>query len=271
MKRIILLIALVLGAIVPGLAVDDPCLPAKPSDESRLVFQNYRWLADHEEQQLNAKLVRFAQETSNRILVLIVDSLCGHPASDYAALIGEKWGVGGKEFNNGVVLLVKPTGSPGERKVFIATGYGLEGAIPDATCRRIVDNEIIPRFRNGESFAGLDAGTDVLMKLARGEISKESYGKAPFPAGAVVFIVGLLLFMAIVIFATISKARRYARTNNIDMWSAWWLLNQAQRSHRGHWGGFTGGGGGGWSGGGGGGFGGFGGGSFGGGGAGGSW
>lgn len=271
MKRITLLLSLLLGAVLPGRAVEDPCLPAKPSDESRLVFQNYKWLSDHEEQQLNAKLVRFAQETSNRILVLVVDSLCGHPAADYAALIGQNWGVGGKDFNNGVVLLVKPTGSPGERKVFIATGYGLEGAIPDAICRRIVDNDIIPHFRNGERFAGLDAGTDVLMKLARGEISQESYGKAPFPAGAVVFIVGLLLFMAIAIFATISKARRYARTNNIDMWSAWWLLNQAQRSHPGRWGGFSGGGGG-WSGGGGGGgFGGFGGGGFGGGGAGGSW
>lgn len=126
-----------------------------------------------------------------------------------------------------------------------------------------MQNVILPRFKEGKAYEGLDAATDDLMKLAVGEYNAKSYGKeSPWP------IVLFVLFILFVVFASaMSRTRRYARTNSMDFWTAFWLLNQASRSHRGSWGGFTGGGG--WSGGGG--FGGFGGGSGGGGGAGGSW
>ncbi len=270
MKRAFLCLLIVLQ--VPVWAVDDPCLPPKPGNEDHLVFQLTPFLDAHEADRLDAKLVRFARETSNRIAVLVVDSLCGYPASDFAFLVGEKWGIGGKAKNNGVLVLVKPTGTPGQRKVFIATGYGLEGAIPDAICRRIVEEEIIPRFKQQDFFGGLDAGTNTLMALAKGEINVANYGRNKVPMAVLVFVVVLILLIFLGMFFAVNKVRRYSRTNDIDFWTAWWLLNQATRSHRGQWGGFTGGGGGGgWSGGGGGGFGGFGGGSFGGGGAGGSW
>ncbi len=264
--RALLLIS-VLAASLPGLGVEDACMPKAPprSEQARLVFQRTPLLNATEEERLDRKLTRFAQETGNRILVLVVDTLCGHPPSDFAFAIGETWGIGQKGFDNGVVLLVKPTGPPGQRKVFIATGYGLEGAIPDLTCKRIVDGEIIPRFKEGAYYAGLDKATDVLMGLARGEFDHESYDKhkVPWP----VFVV-LGLLVLVVLLNLRRGARRYARTNDVDLWTALWLMNQAGRSHSGRWGGFTGGGG--WRGGGGG-FGGFGGGSFGGGGAGGSW
>ncbi len=249
----------------------DPCLPPKPSNEDHLVFQFTDFLSDFDADRLDAKLVRFAQESSNRIAVVVVDDLCGQNASDFAFELGESWGIGGKH-DNGVLVLVKPTGTPGERKVFIATGYGLEGAIPDALCKRIVEEEIIPRFKQQAFYEGLDNGTDVLMKLAKGEINEESYGSGSSPLTGLLIFGAVLLIIIIAVVSQRNKVKRYATTNGIDFWSAWWLLNQASRSHRGSWGGFTGGGGGGWSGGGGGGgFGGFGGGSFGGGGAGGSW
>ena len=123
MKRAFLCLLIVLQ--VPVWAVDDPCLPPKPGNEDHLVFQLTPFLDAHEADRLDAKLVRFARETSNRIAVLVVDSLCGYPASDFAFLVGEKWGIGGKAKNNGVLVLVKPTGTPGQRKVFIATCYVL--------------------------------------------------------------------------------------------------------------------------------------------------
>ncbi len=264
MKRTLILLFLLASLPFATRAAVDPCLPAKPADQDRLVFQFTPWLNPDEVTRLNDVLVQFARETSNQIAIVVVDSLCGYNASDFAFDLGEAWGLGGAKMDNGIVLLVKPTGGPGERKVFIATGYGLEGAIPDATCRRIVDNEIVPRFKNGDGYGGLNAAIGILMQLAKGEISAKSYGHSGGPS--VLLIVGLvLLFIVVVAIAQRNRVRSYASTNNIDFWSAWWLLNQASRSHRGNWGGFSGGGGGG------GGFGGFGGGSFGGGGAGGSW
>ena len=267
MKALRIPMLLLALAALPIIAQEDPCLPRKPSadQQDHLVWQFTDLLSADEVERLDRKLGRFAQETSNRIIVLVVDTLCGLPPSDFAFEIGETWGVGAKGFDNGIVLLVKPSGPPGQRHVFIATGYGLEGAIPDLTAKNIVENEILPRFRDGAYYSGLDHGTDVLMSLAKGEFDHKSYGKKKFPWPVIIMVLLVLIFIGI---SQRNKAKRYARTNGVDLFTAWWLLSQANRSHRGSWGGFSGGGG---FGGGGGGFGGFGGGSFGGGGAGGSW
>ncbi len=90
---------------------------------------------------LEKKLQEFAISTSNQIVVLIVDTLNGYEPWDYATRIGDKWGVGQKKEDNGIVVLIKPTGGAGNRKTFISTGKGLEGAIPDVTCLKIVNQE----------------------------------------------------------------------------------------------------------------------------------
>lgn len=269
MKRA--LIALLFAAPLLARAAADPCLPAVPKDQDHLLFQFVPWLDEHDADRLDAKLVHFARETSNRIAIVVVDTLCGYDPGEFAFRLGEDWGLGKAEWDNAVLILVKPIGAAGDRHVFIATGYGLEEKIPDAVCRRIVDNEILPRFREGRNFEGLDAATDVIFGLAKGAYDAKSYGQARFPWGTVAWLVVALLIVLGWAVSQRGRVKRYARTNDIDFWSAWWLLNQAQRTHRGSWGGFSGGGGGSWGGGGGGGFGGFGGGSFGGGGAGGSW
>ena len=252
-----------------GMAAEvDPCFPPKPKNEDTLVFQFTKFLDKQEALVLNNKLTRFARESSNRIAIVAVDTLCGYPASDFAFDLGQAWGFGKKGIDNGVLILVKPNGSPGDRHVFIAVGYGLEGAIPDLIAKRIVDEEILPRFRNGDFYGGMDKATDVLMALAKGEINAKSYGKEPVPWGP---ILTMLLFFAFIFYSMVRRTKKYARVNNLDFWAAWALMNAASSSHSGRWGGFSGGGGGGFGGGGGGGFGGFGGGGFGGGGAGGSW
>lgn len=237
----------------------------KEDVQDLLVWQYVDWLSSEEWERLDRKLVHFARETSNRILVLVVDTLCGYPESDLAFEVGQNWGIGKEGFDNGIVFLVKPYGAPGERAVFIATGYGLEGAIPDLMAKKVVENEVLPRFRDGEFFEGMDKATDVLMALAKGEFDEKSYGKKAVPWAVLLFF----LFIAVImVLAWRSQVKNYARTNNVDFWTAMWLLNQMQQkrgSHR------TFGSGGGFSGGSGGGFGGFGGGGFGGGGAGGRW
>ena len=160
-----------------------------------------------------------------------------------------------------------------DHKLWIATGYGLEGALPDAMCKRIIENDITPAFKQGNYFDGIDAGTNQLIALSKGEYKGTPHRKRNDNSGfpAIVFV--LLIFLLIFVFKIFS-VRRYANLNSISFWTAWQLLAAAQaaRGNRGSGGGgFFGGGGFGGGSSGGGGFGGFGGGSFGGGGAGGSW
>lgn len=265
MRITFLSLALGIGLLANAARFD--CALPKPSasEQDRLVWQFTDFLEAHQARQLDAKLTQFARETSNRILVIVVDTLCGLPESDLAFEIGEKWGIGKAGFDNGIVFLIKPNGTPGDRKVYIATGYGLEGAIPDLRAKQVINGFVIPNFKAGDYYAGLDKATDVLMAMAKGEYNEESHGTKEFPWPVLVFFI---VFIGAMAFAWRGRVNRYARTNKVDFWTAMWLLSEMDRKHSGRW---SGGGGGGWSGGGGGGFGGFGGGSFGGGGAGGSW
>jgi uncharacterized protein len=248
------------------------CFPKK---ENKLVYDEANLLNESEEFALELKLVSFADSTSNQIAVVIVPDLCGMDKAQFAIELGESWGVGQKQEDNGIIMLVKPKTSDSKGEIFIAVGRGLEGAIPDITAKEIIDNECIPSFKNNEYYEGINAGVIVLMELAQGEYDSDAYAskhvKRKKKGAAGIVFLGLLI-IAIAFSVQASKARKYAQTNQIGFWAAWALLNAASRSHRGYYNNFSSGRGGfgGYSGGGGG-FGGFGGGSFGGGGAGGSW
>lgn len=238
----------------------------------RLVNDLAGVLSSDEVQFLENKLVAFNDSTSNQIAVVIVNDLQGYDRSDFAYRVARDWGVGQGDFNNGLLVLVKPKTESSNGQVFIATGYGLEGAIPDITCAEIIDREIIPRFRENDYYGGLDAGTNVLMALAAGEYSHDNYGGGTSSGaipGVIIFLV--ILFFIIIVSAGSSNNKHFRKsgTSNLPLWLLLSMMGGG-RSHGGSWGGFSGGSGGGFSRGGGG-FGGFGGGSFGGGGAGGSW
>ncbi len=267
MRRLLLLLFILGSSQLWAAKFDCALTPPEKREQNKLVWQYTPLLTPTEEQQLNAKLVQFARETSNQLVVLIVDTLCGYPASDLAFEIGERWGIGKDGNDNGLVILIKPTGPPGQRDVFIATGYGLEAPIPDLTAKRVVDREILPLFQQQRYFQGLDQATTVLMAMAKGEFDEQSYGSGQEQETPVGGVIVFLIIMVVVFLSWRGNVKRYARTNKVDFWTAMFLLSQMNRRH-GRGGGF---GGGGFGGGGGGGFGGFGGGSFGGGGAGGRW
>jgi len=248
-------------------------VPARPNPP-QLVNDFANILSAKEVRALEAKLVRFNDTTSNQITVVTVKSLGDYTPSMFATEIGLQWSVGQKGFDNGIVLLVKPKMNSRDRgKAYIAVGYGLEPVIPDAIAKRIVDNEMIPFFKQGDYYGGINQATNVLMQFAAGEISAEGYGnKSETPA---IFS----LFPFIIIFIIIIIIRKSnggshgigGRSSNSGLWTALLLGSMMNNnSGSGSWGGFSGGSSG-FGGGGGGGFGGFGGGSFGGGGAGGSW
>lgn len=146
-------------------------IPSRPQPQ-RLVNDFAGLFSPYQAEELERTLVAFDDTTSNQITVVTVKDLEGYQASEYATRIGLEWGVGSEKFDNGVVLLVKPRIGNSYGEVFIAVGYGLEGAIPDAYAKRIVENELIPYLSEGDYYGGVEAACDVLMKLASGEISE---------------------------------------------------------------------------------------------------
>jgi uncharacterized protein len=268
-KRIKLLIPLMifLGFAFQANAQD---IPAKP-DPPRLVNDFAGILSADEIQSLERKLVDFNDSTSTQIVVVIVKSLNGYDYNEYARLIGEKWGVGQKGKSNGAVLLVKPKYPNEKGDACIQTGYGLEGVIPDALAKRIVENDMIPNFRNGDYYAGINTATSTMISLAKGEYTADQYNKrAKKKSSPFALLIPLIIILVVFMMIRGSRARGMSVGKSLPFWTAFMLLGSMGRGHSGSWNDFSSGGGG-FGGGGGGGFGGFGGGSFGGGGAGGSW
>ena len=257
MRKIFLAITILFSLCVS--AQIDKVIPKRPAPP-KLVNDFTNTLTDHQKEDLEQKLVKYDDSTSNQVAVVIMNSTGDYPIEDVALGIIRTWGVGGKEHSNGIVLLV----AKDDHKIRIEVGYGLEGAIPDVTAKSIIDNALTPNFKQGNFYRGLDDATDDIIKAAAGEYKAPAgYNKK----GKGLPIGGLIIFLIILFTIFGSRGGR----------------NGGMMSRRGY-GGFGtgwiigsmlggGGGGGGWSGGGGGGggFGGFGGGGGGGGGASGGW
>lgn len=221
-------------------------------------FPNF--LSEPEAAQLEQELVGFAEVTSNQIVVVVVDDLNGYEPWEYATKLGDKWKVGHEKEDNGIVILIKPTGGKGERKTFIATGRGLEGAIPDYTCSQIVDNELLPNFKNEAYYEGIQSALKVLKGLSQGEFNSKQYQKKNEKKDSIgrAILIIVVIIVVVIIFA---RNNRGGGRGGYTMGAGGIFF-----------GGFGGGGGSGFGGGSsGGGFGGFGGGGFGGGGSGGGW
>jgi len=245
-----------------------------PEKSNRIVNDYANFLSVNERNALEQKLVNFNNQTSTQVAIAIVPDLHGYDAASYAFKLGEKWGIGQKGKDNGILILVKPNTQNSKGEVFIATGYGVEGAVPDALAKRIVENEIIPNFKQGQYYKGLDQAVSTIISLTKGEYTADEYRERTSgnAGSAMPMIIIFLLIIFFSVMGRVRRARHYAVGHNLPFWIALGMLSSTGRSHGGSFGSFSSGSGsfGGFSGGGGG-FSGFGGGSFGGGGAGGSW
>lgn len=239
-------------------------IPEKPKKE-KLVNDYAEVFSPQEQTALTAKLNSFANATSTQIVLVTRKSLDGDAPWAYAQHIGEEWGVGQKGFDNGIVILIKPKTASSKGEVFIATGYGLEAVIPDATAMLIVNNEMIPEFKRGNMYGGVVAAINTLQGLSLKEFTAQEYkgnARKEERIGGGVFTIILIFF---IISSLFNGARRRGNASvGRSSLPTWILLSMlgSGRSHSGSFGNFSSGGGS---------FGGFGGGSFGGGGAGGSW
>lgn len=239
-------------------------LPPKPD---RYVTDRAGVLGNRSEN-LNSKLEQFERDTSNQILVWIDRKVPENfPLEDFTVRAAQKWKAGQAKTDNGAILFVFSD----DRKLRIEVGYGLEGVLPDITANRIIQNEIVPRFRSDDYPGGIEAGVDAMIAATRGEYKGEGSTVAEREGRGVRQLEGCLIpalfILFFIVFPFLFRRRRRSRSRTFGG-SGWW---SGWGGGAGGWGGWSGGGGGGWSGGGGGG--GFsgGGGSFGGGGASGSW
>jgi uncharacterized protein len=276
-KRLFAVLSLALFALAtPASAQTFPQLTGRVVDQADL-------LRPEQELDLSSKSEALQAQTGRQFVVATVKSLEGRPIEDYAYQLGRHWGIGQKEEDDGVILLV----APNERKVWIATGYGAGAFLTDAVSGVIIREAILPQFKKNppDYGAGITAGADAIIKQmslppaeAQANVAKarkqESDRHAAGAAFLPVIFIMIVLFILFSSFARRQAGRRYRRKRGggVDPFVVLWGLNELSRSRGRDWGG-GGFGGGSWGGGGGGGFGGFsgGGGSFGGGGAGGSW
>lgn len=249
-KRSIVLLALLCPILLFA------SIPPRPTDR-KIVHDYANVINEIEENRMEDTLKRFAEQTGNEVAVVTVDDLDGMDKAQYAAELGQKWGVGGKKNDNGIVILIKPKTSSSRGQAFIATGYGLEGVLPDALCSDIVNNEMIPRFKENDYAGGIWDALQVILPIARGEYSEQQYYDDVSTDDIVSTIITLLLIAIFVYFALHSSSggkggsRTYTGGPIIfgNVGSSSW----GSSSHSsGGWGGFSGG-------------------SFGGGGGGGSW
>jgi uncharacterized protein len=212
-------------------------------------------------ERLNQQLEDFERQTSSQLRVVIYPKMQSDSSiEDYTIRVARAWQIGQKEKNNGAILFVFIQ----DHKMFIQVGYGLEGALPDATCNQIIYNEIVPRIKQGDYDGGLSAGVAAMMAATKGEYKgtgKTTY-ESKHGSGSALSRYWPLILIVILIVIFNSRGRRPG------FWSGWMLGSGGFGGWGGGGGGWSGGGGGG---GGGGGFSSGGGGSFGGGGAGGSW
>lgn len=230
-------------------------IPEKPKKQTS-VYDYLNLLPEQQKRSLEQKLIRYSDSTSTQIVVVIIKSTEGEDIDYLGANWLTKWGLGQAEKDNGVLVLL----ARNDRRIAISTGYGVEGALTDAMSRRIIQNVIIPQFKQDDYYGGLDVGADAIFQVLNGEFKEErtfddggGFSIAPFLPFIIFFIILIILS---------SRKRKGGgrnggkKSSGLNLWDMIILSNMGRSSGSGGFGGGSGGFGGGSGGGFGGGFGG---------------
>ena len=207
-RSLLLLLALLVAA--PAAAQSFPELSGRVVDQAGLLSQE-------QEAQLTQKLEALEQASSRQLVIATIRSLEDYPIEDYGYQLGRHWGIGQSEANNGIILIV----APAERKVRIEVGYGLEPIMTDALSHQIIQQQILPRFRDNDYPGGIAAGADAIiaqlqappelaeqraLEAARAEQGSGSEGGSVFP---LIFWMIILFFIIIPMLRSGFGGRKY--------------------------------------------------------------
>lgn len=162
-------------------------------------------LTQEQKQTIETKLADFQKQTTNEVSIVTIKTLGEDNLEQYANTLFREWGIGGKEHNNGVLILIVAQ----DRKIRIETGYGLEGALPDIVTKQIQEESIVPEFKKGDYYTGITNGVDSIIKATQGEYTPTPQKKSQkIPFQVIVFII----FFGFQIFASILAPTK-----------SWWL------------------------------------------------
>lgn len=178
-----------------------------PEKEMHLVYDYYGLLSEGQRDSLETRLVAFNDSTSNQIVVMITPGFGGRDISSFAFEVGDKWGIGQHKLRNGVLIVVKPKDDT-DGEVEIATGHGLEGALPDIFCKRIIEDQMIPHFQNNDYYGGIVAALDIILPVCAGEYNfdkyKEDREESPWPG---------LIFLLLIVFIVYRVIKKGGSSN----------------------------------------------------------
>lgn len=156
---------------------------------TRRVTDYTNTLSQDQVNKLEGKLEQYEKQTSNQIAIVIVPSLNGKVLEEYSMAIAQGNKLGQKGKDNGLLILL----SMKERKLRIEVGYGLEGVLPDGLCGRIRDNELVPNFKEGKFYKGLDNGIDKIILAIKGEYKSDGEIKIKYIGYGVLFLIWLII------------------------------------------------------------------------------
>ncbi|WP_396591701.1 TPM domain-containing protein [Allomuricauda sp. R78024] len=237
-------------------------IPEKPQKQTS-VYDYVNLLSAPQSKALEQKLIRYSDSTSTQIVVAIINSTEGENINFLGAQWGQKWGIGQADQDNGILVLL----ARDDRRIAINTGYGVEGSLTDFMSKRIIESVIIPEFKKGDYYGGLDKGSDAIFQVLNGEF-KEDHTFGSDQGFSLKSLLPFIIFLIIIIILSRrnnrnNKGGRGGKNKGMDIWDMIILSNMGRGGYRGSssGGGFGSGGFGG----------GFGGGGFGGGGASGGW
>ena len=194
MKKIV--IAALLGFFFVSVSQAQFNIPQVPKKQSS-VYDYSGLLSLSEARSLEQKLIRYSDSTSTQIVVIVINSSKGEDINYLAANWGEKWGIGQKGKDNGVLLMLAKE----DRKFAIQVGRGTEGSLTDLMSKRIIESRIIPEFKKGDYYKGLDKGTDGVFEVLTGEFKENRKRKSKKEgngfSGVLSFIFILILFITL--------------------------------------------------------------------------
>jgi len=179
-------------------------VPQSPSPS--YVLDNAQILSTEEEQQLNQQIEALKTESSNEIGIFTSPDLEGEDPAQFAVKVGRAWGIGTKDYNNGVIIIVSLTNP---KRIFIGTGTGLEGALPDALAGQISRDEIAPKFKENKYYEGLSVGITSISNATKGEYKLKKTSKIDFDA--IFFYIFFALFIVQLILSVMASTK------------SWWL------------------------------------------------
>jgi len=181
-------LSIFLLSIQPGYS--QRAIPPTPKVQTS-VYDEANMLADVQKSRLEQKLIRYSDTTSTQIVVATINSLQGENIGLYAAEWAHEWGIGQKNEDNGILILV----SKNDRKIWITTGYGVEEKLTDFTSKSIIDQIITPQFKKGDFYGGLDKGTTAIFEVLNGTYQGSRKKDNGIPIGQLAMMLIFIIIM----------------------------------------------------------------------------